>query len=64
MQNARVMTFKDPDVIRNKIVISNDILEYSGNMDSNTNELDIIIHIVTFIKFTGVINSILKPKSS
>ena len=64
------MAFKGRDPVRTKIVIDNKIIEqvnsfnYSGNMISYEKEFDIDNKLRNYLKITGIINNVLRPKKT
>jgi hypothetical protein len=64
------MAFKGRDSIRSKIVINNKIIEqvnsfnYLGNLISYENEMDIDDKLNNYLKITGIINNVLRPKKN
>jgi hypothetical protein len=64
------MVFKEQDPFRSKFVIDNKIKEqvnsfsYSGNLISYENEMDIDNKLNNYLKITGVVNNVFRPKKS
>jgi len=58
------------DVLRNKIVLDNKIIEqinlfhYLGNMISHEGELDIDNKFNNFLKITGILNNVFRPQEN
>jgi hypothetical protein len=64
------MSFKGRDPFRSTIVIDNKIIEkvnsfnYLGNLISYENEMDIDNKLNNYLKRTGIINNVFRPKKS
>jgi hypothetical protein len=64
------VAFKGRDPIRSKIVIDNKIIEqlksfnYLGNVISYENEMDIDNKLNNYLKITGIINNVFRPKNA
>jgi len=64
------MAFKGQDPVRTKVVIDNTITEqvnlfnYLGNMISYEEELDIDNKLNNFLKITGILNNVFRPKKT
>ena len=62
------MAFKGRDPVRTKIVIDNKVTEqvnmfnYLGNKISYEKELDIDNKLHIYLKITGILNNVFKPK--
>jgi hypothetical protein len=61
--------FKGRDPLRSKIVIDNKITEqvdsfnYLGNLISYGNEMDIYNKLNNYLRITGIINNVFRPKN-
>jgi hypothetical protein len=64
------VAFKGPDLIRSKVVIDNKIIEqvnsfnYLGNLISCEKEMDIYNKLNNYVKITGIINNVFRPKKT
>jgi hypothetical protein len=63
------VAFKGRDPIRSKIVIDNKIIElnsfnYLGNVISYENEMDVDNKLNNYLKITGIINNVFRPKKA
>ena len=62
------MSFRGQDPVRTKIVIDNKIIEkvnsinYLGNMISYEKEMDIDNKLYNYLKITGILNNVFRPR--
>jgi hypothetical protein len=69
VQKTKSVEFKGRDPLRSKIVIENKITEqvdsfnYLGNLISYGNEMDIYNKLNNYLKITGFINNVFRPKN-
>jgi len=70
VQKTKSMAFKGRGPVRTKIVIDNKIIEqvnlfnYLGNMISYEKELDIDNKLRNYVKITGILNNVFRPKKT
>jgi hypothetical protein len=68
VQKTKSLAFKERDPIRSRIVIDNKIIEevnsfnYLGNLISYENEMDIDNKLNNYLRVTGFINNVFRPK--
>jgi hypothetical protein len=70
VQKTKSVAFKGRDPIRSKIVIGNKTIEqvnscnYLGNLISYENEMDIDNKLNNYLRITGIINNVFRPKKT